>query len=447
MAIDIKKYKSVDNTVQNMFSVVNTWKDDPRLDVFQNWSIKRIFDYISKTIPYVPDPVPGQVAYLNGDAVEALKSPFVTMFNGGDCDDKSILAACIFEVKKIPYRFVVVSTRPDKQLHHVYLEILTGGKWRPFDATYNYYKLFWENPFTKKKRYEQLGSLIHISEAPQMNTKCRSCALPCLSGRRYSENNYPALLGSNGNAHTMQGVQVAILSGAGKSCNCGGPCCSSVRSYKGKEKRVIMQGIKNIYTSELRLGDPVTAVTAVLTVASSLFGGLFKKEAYQDAYNAWSQAEAQLPGLAAAAAAGDQAALNTLAVTRALIAVLTRDYMNPPLGANFETSPGRQGNRAEWKVIQPEVEAKTAALAPFMLYLNQQHVKTNGNPPMRLEDLVSYYDMFKNKNGLYTQFQAAQKQPSGKNKTKELQFSGAGILLLAGAAALALNLKKKNSKR
>ena len=148
MALQYKKYINVDNTVVNMQKMVNDHFRDDCLRVFDTWPIERVFDYISKEIPYVPDP--SRVPSLNNDAVELLKSPEMTMLNGGDCDDKSILAASILERRNKPWRFVVVSTKPDGSLHHVYLEVLIGDEWLPFDATYPRNRIFTENRFTKK---------------------------------------------------------------------------------------------------------------------------------------------------------------------------------------------------------------------------------------------------------------------------------------------------------
>lgn len=460
MSIELKKYRNVDNTVLNMYALVNEFYSDPRLAVFDNWSLQKIFDYISKTIPYVPDPVPGQVAFLKGDAVEALKSPIQTMYNGGDCDDKSILAACIFERKKIPYRFAVVSTKPDKQLHHVYLEIMHGGKWLPFDPTYKHYKIFWENPFTKKKIYQYTGNSLRTREIVPQNTNCRSCTqYNCLKSSL--KNNNSALLGSNGNAQQLNGngVQLAILKGADNSlntsCNCGGPCCNKhkkPRTNSAADRRIIKTGQTLLLGNALncilgqQLGEPITTTVAtVLTVVSSLFGGLFKKEAYQDAYNAWSQAESQLVSLSAAADRGDKNALAALSVNRAIIAILSRDYMNKPLGADVCTSAGRCGNRAEWLKIQPEVEAKAAAFAPMMQFINAEAVKTR-SVPMGLTDLVGYYDQFKSKSGFwYDAFTKSMQKPGSTKKTGAggLQFSGAGLLLLAAAVGVAFKLKSK----
>lgn len=453
LSIELKKYRNVDNTIQNMQALVDEFKDDPRLQVFKHYSLKEIFDYIAKIIPYVPDPTPGQVAYLKGDAVELLKSPIQTMFNGGDCDDKSLLAACIFEIKQIPYQFAVVSTKPHKQLHHVYLEILVNGALVPFDATYKNYKLFCENPFTKKKRYRYLNGSWLISDVQPPKSKARLFQ-PCDNSKTYKKVKSAQLLGTNATTYNKPamlgaGVQLAILRGADQNFKIKKPR----QNYKTSRvnSRILKEGYRNLIRANTLGADPVTTIATVVSVVGSLFGGLFKRDAYIDAFNAWDQAQAQLPGLAQQART-DPAALQALSAVRAMIAVLSRDYMNPPSNGGYGpeprgycSDPGDNyycGNRAKWNKIQPEVEAKTAAFVPFMYYLNKQHVQTNGTPPMDLGSMVSYYDMFKNKSGLYKDFEQSQQSSKKKITAGGLPFSGTGLLLLAAAGAIAFKMKK-----
>ena len=77
-------------------------------------------------LPYVPDP----------DNVETVSRPAYTL-NGNygprDCDDKAVLCASWWHGHGRPVRFVASSTKPDKKLHHVFLQLDNGVF---IDATY-----------------------------------------------------------------------------------------------------------------------------------------------------------------------------------------------------------------------------------------------------------------------------------------------------------------------
>lgn len=99
-------------------------------------------------LPYVPDPVD----------VETVSRPCYTLdvsYGPRDCDDKSVLLASWLHAHGEPLRFVASSTRPDKMLHHVFLQMKNGlfldgtyAKNRDFVGFYPY--------FTKITRLEPL---------------------------------------------------------------------------------------------------------------------------------------------------------------------------------------------------------------------------------------------------------------------------------------------------
>lgn len=55
---------------------------------------------------------------------------------GLDCKKKAILIASWLQLRGIPWRFVAVSSRPDRDIHHVIVEAWQGGSWKEIDATY-----------------------------------------------------------------------------------------------------------------------------------------------------------------------------------------------------------------------------------------------------------------------------------------------------------------------
>lgn len=53
-----------------------------------------------------------------------------------DCKKKSILVAAYLQKRGLPWRFLAVSERPDKKIHHVYPELCIMDIWIPLDLTY-----------------------------------------------------------------------------------------------------------------------------------------------------------------------------------------------------------------------------------------------------------------------------------------------------------------------
>lgn len=92
-------------------------------------------------LPYIADP-PG---------VETVSRPAYTL-NGAygprDCDDKAVLCASWWHGHGRPVRFVASSTKPDKKLHHVFLQLDNGVF---VDATYKKNQQFLGNyPYFSK---------------------------------------------------------------------------------------------------------------------------------------------------------------------------------------------------------------------------------------------------------------------------------------------------------
>lgn len=224
--LKLQKYIDVNNTVDNIKRLVEVHKTDDYLKVFDKMSLSNIFDYI-KNLPFVPDPQKSALA--NFDNIELLKSPYFTLLTGGDCDDKTILAACIFERKRIPYLISVTSSRPDQSLHHIYLCVLMNDKkgnkfWLPFDATYKWNKLFKENPYTKKKIYDWNNFLL-IYEANFVKPNDQFMKPPNACKNYLNKNRAGYQLAGN-YFSSLNGVQLGILEGN-----------SSPLDFYGKKKR------------------------------------------------------------------------------------------------------------------------------------------------------------------------------------------------------------------
>lgn len=432
-------YKNVDNTLSHIFGLIQASKQtdsDQYLTPFAKYDLMQVYDYV-RALPYVKDP---ETSPLNGgDAIELLKAPKYTMLMGGDCDCKAILLGSILERMNVPYRMAVVSTQPDKQLHHIYPEIQLNGLWVPFDATYplddpryTASQPFVENPYTLKVIYTNSEHGLTKQETTE-NTP--------LTHGQWNNNMNSNLNG----AHLLGSAKLGILSGNCVHGNCGKECpcknnCSSVRTD-------VQQLLGRI---DSMLGfDPST----VVTFAVGLFNSLFGSSHYDDAYHAYEQAVAtntQAANALIASNNSDLSALHTAATAQATIAVLLVDYMNPP-GANKCTSPDRCGNRAEWSVIQPEVLSKVQNIVSYFEWRMLQHMTIDG------PSLISAYQSYKTNSGSYAQFRAA--YPAGVfnpaqnpiqtnlNQGINAGLAGGNWLVIGGAGLLIWSLMSKKKKK
>jgi len=94
-----------------------------------NLSLEDYYNFVRK-IPYKQDTIP----------VEVIGRPLrLVQLKALDCKKKAILIGCYAEYHRIPYRFVAVSSRPDKRFHHVFPELKIKGEWLTFDSTYKNY--------------------------------------------------------------------------------------------------------------------------------------------------------------------------------------------------------------------------------------------------------------------------------------------------------------------
>lgn len=156
-----KEFKGVDDTVKHMFEMTMRHCKEPLLEiVFGGKNFDEIFKVISEDVKYIRDPM--NLAALNGGSIELLRSPKYTLTEyAGDCDCKAILMGSLLQGKGVPFRVVVTSSSPKKNLHHVYLDVLlptSDGKeeWLPWDATYPTNEIWKEKEFTKKIAYYNL---------------------------------------------------------------------------------------------------------------------------------------------------------------------------------------------------------------------------------------------------------------------------------------------------
>src|ERR1700690_764226 len=409
--LNFKTYFNVDQTLSEIKDMIHRHKNDDYLEEFDSYTLAECYNYISKQIPYVPDP---ENVPMNGGKtdVELIKSPYHTMYFGGDCDCKFVFLACMLERKKIPYRAEVTSYLPTKEFNHIYAEIFLQDVWIPFDATYDWNEPFVELPYTLKRIYDwNFGKTVSFEVTKNS----------IHSHGSFANRNMPGMY----NTRTLSGgtglgnnIMLATLDG----CK---PC-----------ERAMMLGQDGGAGAQPGGSFDITGIVGLVT---TLFTSMFGHTSYVDAYHAWDKAVQNLDS--AASANNTQA----IAAAMATIAVLGVDYMNPP-GANVCTDSAQQycGNRAQWSVIQPAVMQKVSAVAPFMYYL-LTHTSTPGyNAANNLSDIYNYYQNFKSHGAMYLAYSSA----VGINPTTGLTagMSSNTLIVIALIIAGIMMLREKSKK-
>jgi len=133
---------AIDRTVSHMRKVVEGCRKDPFIiqvarQVMTSYGVPRddseaevaaIYDFLNRHVRYTKDPVD----------VELLQDPYVTLsMKTGDCDDISILGACLAEAIGLQARFSLFSTPGSRIPSHIYAEIKTRSGWIAVDTVLN----------------------------------------------------------------------------------------------------------------------------------------------------------------------------------------------------------------------------------------------------------------------------------------------------------------------
>ena len=140
-------------TIKNLFDRKQTVEEMKRLAELYTCDIANIKDNAVqffervKKIKYLRDTYPFEV-------VERPK--YIINQNTADCKKKAILMLSYAFLKKIPNRIVVMSNRPDRVMHHVFIQYFINGEWINFDNTYPKYYIGMPKKTTNIKIYEGL---------------------------------------------------------------------------------------------------------------------------------------------------------------------------------------------------------------------------------------------------------------------------------------------------
>jgi hypothetical protein len=146
---DIAESRITDRTIRKMYEFIDAAKTNEKfIKLVQSvlntrmrgeWKQYRreaevLLQWVKQTVDYRRDPV--NVEML-GDVWRILDT------RAGDCDDFVVLLGGALEATGTPVRIVTVSTRPDKQPSHVYLEAYLDGRWEPMDGIIQWSTVGW----------------------------------------------------------------------------------------------------------------------------------------------------------------------------------------------------------------------------------------------------------------------------------------------------------------
>lgn len=136
---------TADKTVIDIANLVLKFSSD--IGELANKGLHDYYDYV-KSMPYRRDP----------SGVEVVPRPkYIIKYGfgiGRDCKKQSIMMSSWAHENGIPYKLSVVSGRPDKKPHHIFVCVKIDGHWIDVDATYPNYKIGNNKSYTYRKNYE-----------------------------------------------------------------------------------------------------------------------------------------------------------------------------------------------------------------------------------------------------------------------------------------------------
>jgi hypothetical protein len=138
----IKGEHTLEDTLFEVERLSRQYKTD--LLPFIDMKLSEFFNVVSKQINYVPDP----------KGKELVMRPQITMRRrAGDCDDKTVLMLAWFQLKGFQCGYSIVSSRSDKDFHHIFPFIVVQGNIIDTDATYSKNKIGNFKKWAKRKNY------------------------------------------------------------------------------------------------------------------------------------------------------------------------------------------------------------------------------------------------------------------------------------------------------
>lgn len=124
-------------TLKIMKQIVKQYKSHPQVRQLANDLTRHLSqkNYVGEALA-IHDFVKNKIRYVRDvRSVETLQTPEAILKNGsGDCDDKSILSACLLESLGHPTRFIAVGFKPGS-FSHVIAQTKIGNDWVTVECT------------------------------------------------------------------------------------------------------------------------------------------------------------------------------------------------------------------------------------------------------------------------------------------------------------------------
>lgn len=139
-----QEFEGKEATGHEMRDTVDRYYSD--LGNYLGWPFSAWFDFV-RLIPYVSDDTrfPERI-------IELIPRPAYLLDRGLfpqiDCKKKAILIASWARGNGLPYRFLAVSSRLDRRVHHVFPQIDFGAGWVTADATFPDFQAGQAQPLT-----------------------------------------------------------------------------------------------------------------------------------------------------------------------------------------------------------------------------------------------------------------------------------------------------------
>ena len=162
MPIIEETLKDKNQTVARIFQIAKRCCDDLEYITIEpadefpvaasDTSLFDFFDFV-KNIPYLQDKEPLEVVARPSIIFERYISGI-----GKDCKKTAVLIGSWLEYNGFPWRLVVVSTRADKQPHHIFVQGRYPNKnspWVNLDATYSNMKIGDQKRVTKAEFFNE----------------------------------------------------------------------------------------------------------------------------------------------------------------------------------------------------------------------------------------------------------------------------------------------------
>jgi hypothetical protein len=141
--VEVYDIKSRKNIVEEMYKIIHKYHNDvymifppTKIRSLGNLTVEECFNFI-KNIRYEED----QEDEIIGRPLKIWELLKKGKLKGLDCKKKSVLAGSYAYTNEIPFKFCVVSTRKDREPHHIFPIFYIQGKPINFEATYYYYQL------------------------------------------------------------------------------------------------------------------------------------------------------------------------------------------------------------------------------------------------------------------------------------------------------------------